>query len=161
MSVASLPTNPRWSIPALVLGSAAVIAFLVFLNPPAFHESEVRSRAEAAPEGGGELDDGTIPGLSEARIQVVPMIPTIVAVEHRANRVLELRVGPDERYLTAGQIASGARVEVVGRTEKADWLAISLTPGSRTYGWVRTAGVSGLTASNIQALPVVPVVRLP
>ena len=161
MTAASLPSSPRWSIPAFVLGSLAVIGFLVLLNPPVYQPSTVEPRTEAAApaQGGADADTGAIPGLDAARIQVVPAPPTIVVPVHRANRVLMLQLGPDDRYVTVGQVASGARVEVVGRNEKGDWLAISLNPGARTYGWARAVGISGLTAANIAALPVAPVVR--
>ena len=166
MSIATLPSSPHWSIPAVILGSFAVIAFLVALNPPVYQapsvEPRAESRVEAAPlQGGADVPLQDIPGLSAARIQVVPVLPTITPPEHRANRVLMLQLGPDDRYVTVGQIARGARVEVVGRNDSGDWLAISLNPGSRTYGWARAAGVTGLTTANLTALPIAPVVRLP
>ncbi len=163
MTAASLPSSPRWSMPGFLLGSLTVIAFLVALNPPVYQASTVEPRVEAgaALEGGADGDAAVVPGLDAARIQVVPVLPTLVVPIHRANRVLMLQMGPDDRYVTVGQIASGARVEVIGRNEKGDWLAISLNPGARTYGWARAIGVTGLTTAHIQALPVAPVVRLP
>jgi hypothetical protein len=158
MTAAITRPSLRWSIPALVLGSLGVIIFFVLLNPPVHSPAAINAPAVEA-QGGNEIDDGNVPGLSEARIQVVPVAPTAIPVQYRAGRVLLLRLGPDDRYVSVGQIANGAEVDVVGRNEKGDWLAISLTPGSKTYGWVRAASVSGL--NNVSALPVTPVRLLP
>ncbi len=155
MFVAIPQPGARWSIPLVVLGVAVVIAFFIVLNPPGYRAAVIDAPPAAEAQGGGTIDDGAIPGLTEARIQVVPTIPTVVAPEQRARSVLILKVGPDDRYVTVGQIASGARVEVVGRNEKGDWLAISLNLGSTTYGWVRASGVVGV--ANVSSLPVAPV----
>jgi uncharacterized protein YgiM (DUF1202 family) len=141
-----------------VLGVAAVIAFFVILNPPPYNANARESNRPAEASGGGSIEDGDVPGLSEARIQVVPSLPTIIAPEVRAKSVLTLKTGPDSRYTTVGQIQNGAKVDVVGRNEKGDWLAVSLTPGAKTYGWVPASGVAGVT--NVQALPVTPVTLL-
>jgi hypothetical protein len=160
MSVVIPQPSPRWSIPLVVIGVAVVIAFFVVLYPPDYRGVSAQPRpAVAEAQGGGEVDDGTIPGLSDARVQVVPPLATVVAPEQRARSVLVLKTGPDDRYVTVGQISSGSRVEVVGRSEKGDWLAISLTPGSKIYGWVRSNGVAGVV--NVSALPVMPVKLLP
>jgi len=163
MTAASFPSSPRWSIPAFVVGSLAVIAFLVALNPPVYRPSDIEprtARAEGALQGGADTPP-TSEALDASKLAVVPVLPTIAPPAHRANRVLMLQVGPDERYLTVGQVARGARVDVVGRNEKGDWLAVSLTLGAKSYGWVPAAGVSGLSATAISELPVKPVVRLP
>lgn len=155
MFVAIPQPGARWSIPLVILGVAAVVVFFVVLNPPGYRPAVIDKPPAAEAQGGGSIDDGEIPGLTEARIQVVPTLPTVVAPQQRARSVLILKVGPDDRYVTVGQIANGARVEVVGRNEKGDWLAVSLNPGSTTYGWVRASGVAGV--ANVNSLPVAPV----
>lgn len=146
----------RWSIHLVVFGVAVVVAFFIALNPPGYRPpAMIEPPPVAEAQGGGEFGDGEVPGLSEALIQVVPIVPTVVTPQERARSVLTLKIGPDDRYVTVGQIASGARVEVVGRNEKGDWLAISLNLGSTTYGWVRASGVVGV--ANVSSLPVAPV----
>lgn len=155
MFVAIPQPGARWSLPLVFLGVVAVVVFFVLLNPPGYRAAAIDSPSAAEAQSGAALDEGVIPGLTEARIQVVPTIPTVVANEQRARGVLILKLGPDDRYVTVGQIANGARVEVVGRNDKGDWLAISLNLGSKSYGWVRASGVAGVT--NVGSLPVVPV----
>jgi hypothetical protein len=160
MTVAASQPSPRWSIPALVLGCLTVVAFFVVLNPPAYRAAATRPLPAEA-QGGNDAADGNVGGSFAVPVPINPSVPTVVPADYRAGSVLVLRVGPDDRYLTVGQIASGARVEVVGRNDKGDWLAISLNPGSKTYGWARSTGVSGLTATALAGLPVAPVKRLP
>jgi hypothetical protein len=154
MSVVIQNPGARWSIPIVVIGVLTVIGFFVVLYPPDY-KAVAKEQPTPEAQGGGSNDDGQTPGLTEAPIQVVPPLATLVAGEQRARAVLILKVGPDDRYVTVGQIAGGARVEVVGRNEKGDWLAISLNPGSAIYGWARASGVAGV--ANIQSLPVAPV----
>jgi hypothetical protein len=158
MTVVLPQPSPRWSVLCILLAVSIVLAFLVVLNPPRYHADAREAEHPAELSGGGMVDDDEVPGLSEARIQVVPVLPTIVAPETRARSVLTLKTGPDNRYTTVGQVQNGSKVEVVGRNEKGDWLAVSLTPGAKSYGWVPAAGVSGV--ANVQALKVVPVTLL-
>jgi hypothetical protein len=154
MSIAVPHPSPRWSIPIVVLGVIAVITFFIVLNPPGY-KAVAQENISTELQGGNDPGDGLVPGLSKARIQVVPPLSTVVAPEQYARSVLVLKLGPDDKYVTVGQISSGSRVDVIGRNEKGDWLAIALTPGSKVYGWVRASTVAGVT--NVTALPVTPV----
>jgi uncharacterized protein YraI len=72
----------------------------------------------------------------------------------RARRTLDVRIGPSENYAIVGLIPTEGSLQVVGRNEAADWIAIVFTPGSTFYGWVPVAGVSGL--EDVRRLPVIP-----
>ena len=165
MTAAMITPGSRWSLPAfLLVGSFATIIGFVLMNPPVYRASAIEAPSHSqvpAMEGGADALDEVEPlAVAEMRPQILSALTTVVS-QNRANRVLLLRVGPDENYRPVGQIGSGARVDVVGRNEAGDWLAISLTPGSKTYGWVRATAVSGLTKANISALPVAAVQRMP
>ena len=131
---------------------AAVLAFLILLNPPPVLPATMPPEAaasEAQPQPTiYPLPDPPFPEKA---------LPT-GKVEYRAVRALLLYLAPEQKYLTVGQIGRGARVEIIGRNAKGDWLAVSLTPGSKLYGWVPVAGVSGV--QNVEALQVVPVKSL-
>lgn len=155
MTVAIPQAAPRWSIPLIVLGIVGVIVFFVALSPPGYQEVTPRAQASSELQGGNSVDDGLVPGLSDARIQVVPGLQKLTGPDHRARTGLLLKLGPSDRYVTVGQVSAGSRVEVVGRNDKGDWLAINLTPGAKTYGWVPANEVAGV--SNVMSLPVATV----
>lgn len=150
--VSQFPAAARF---ILALAVAVVVAFLVALNPPVSRPAPAEltslvrhGHAEAAED---------LPGLQAARAQFVPPLPVVTLPAYRASGVVVLRMGPDDRYTAVGQIGNGVRLEVVGRNERGDWLAVSLTPGSRTYGWVRAASIDGISPFAVANLPVVAV----
>lgn len=147
-SVARLPHAP------LLVASIAVLAFFVVLNPPGAAPGRVE--ADEGVQAGEAFASPQSPGF--APVEADPFSATIPP-EFQAAQILLLRVGPDERHMSIGQIGRGAGVEVVGRNEKGDWLAVSLNPGSSLYGWVKATMITGVR--NISALPVTPVKLLP
>jgi uncharacterized protein YraI len=73
--------------------------------------------------------------------------------------VLSLRVGPSELYDLIGLVPAGAPLEVVGRSEDGEWLAVAVAPGSTLYAWLPAGGVQN--GPLVSTLPVQPVVEVP
>jgi uncharacterized protein YraI len=77
----------------------------------------------------------------------------------RTRSVADVRLGPGDRYPVVGLVPRAARVEIVGRDESSEWLAIVFTPGSNLHGWIPRTQVSNLR--NVSDLPVASVTELP
>jgi hypothetical protein len=151
MEVPASAGNADWRLRAFsLLLTLGVLAFLVALSPPGALPAATRDEAAEHETSAitQPLPSPEIPFPENATTRSQ-------APDYRALRVLLLYLGPDDKYLTVGQIGRGARVEVVGRNPKGDWVAVSLTPGSKLYGWVPVAAIAGLL--DINALQVVPV----
>lgn len=140
------------TLPVVFLSSVVVIAFFMVLNPPTAPEGVVAEAAEETPDVESRTEWPLI-------VEGFASVPTESEPPFRALRVLILRLGPDERYLPIGQVGRGALLEVVGRNDRGDWLAVSLTPGSRLYGWTPVNAVS--TSQDLTILPIAPVKLLP
>jgi hypothetical protein len=69
-----------------------------------------------------------------------------------------VRLGPADTYAIVGMVPRNAILEIVGRNETGDWLAIVFTPGSQFRGWVPKASVVNLT--DVSRLPVVSLTPL-
>jgi hypothetical protein len=126
----------------MVLAALAYLLVVVALEPP------IGSRASDAPvsevSGIVQLNPAAPPGVA-----VTP-----AATEPRAARVLDVRLGPGDGYAIVGLVPRGGQVEVVGRDQSGEWLAISFNPGSKLQGWVPSAAIAGL--GDVAALRVVP-----
>jgi hypothetical protein len=81
-------------------------------------------------------------------------VPTPEPVVPRATRGLDVHIGPGSAYAVLGVVPNEARLDVVGRNDKGDWVAIVFTPGSNFHGWIPASGTSGL--GDVMRLPVVP-----
>jgi hypothetical protein len=80
---------------------------------------------------------------------------TIVPLEGMTGRALStltVRAGPGSGYISLGTARRGAELEVVGKNEEEDWLAIAYPPRSRLTGWVEADGVE--LEGSLASLPV-------
>jgi hypothetical protein len=76
----------------------------------------------------------------------------------RAARTLNVHLGPSEDYAIIGLVPRNGRLDIVGRNEAGDWIAIAFTPGSSFHGWIPGSAVLGIQDSR--ALSIVPVVPI-
>jgi hypothetical protein len=76
----------------------------------------------------------------------------------RTRRVVDVRLGPDSRYAIVGLMPRAAAIEIVGRDESGEWLAVVFTPGSRLHGWIERGQVMNLR--DVSSLPVASVTQI-
>lgn len=156
----------RWSIPMLLLGSLAVIAFFVLQHPPGRQVStaeaesivDVSASMLTEPSRVAEIAGALSSDADSAGAEVLEeeIEAPLVHPEYRAASILLLHLGPNDKYLTIAQVSRGSRVEVLGRDEKGEWVAVNL--GANLYGWVRATAIGDL---DVTLLPVMPVRLLP
>jgi hypothetical protein len=136
----------------MVLAALGYLLVVILLAPP--HASsgterlqDVDGAAETGPyQGGGTLLG---PGTGEPDLRL--LVP-------RAGKTLNVHTGPSENYAVIGLVPRDGRLDIVGRNEAGDWIAIVFTPGSRFHGWVPSAAVENV--QDVRALAVVPVVPI-
>ncbi|MPZ50823.1 MAG: hypothetical protein GEU75_16245 [Dehalococcoidia bacterium] len=85
-------------------------------------------------------------------------IATLRQALPRARLLANVHIGPSENYAVLGLVPQNGRLEVAGRNETADWIAIVFTPGSTFHGWVPASSVTGI--KEVQALQIVPMTPL-
>ena len=85
--------------------------------------------------------------------------PLDVPLGPRTADTVQPRVGPGALYGIVGALQAGAPVDVVGRDESGEWLAIVFPPNSVLRSWLPASHVLGVT--DVEALPVEPVQPLP
>ncbi len=85
------------------------------------------------------------------------VVPTPVRV--RTNTALEVRIGPGTQFAAVGTIGRGESVDVVGRDDLAEWVAIRFPPGSSARGWLPVRALENLT--NLYGLTVAIATPLP
>jgi hypothetical protein len=66
----------------------------------------------------------------------------------RSKTTLDVRLGPGTGFGVVGTLARGDSVEVVGRDNDSQWLAIRFPPGSAGQGWIPVAGVDATFEIN-------------
>jgi hypothetical protein len=59
----------------------------------------------------------------------------------KSKSALDVRLGPGTGFAVVGSLGKGESVEVVGRDNDSQWLAIRFPPGSAGQGWIPVAGV--------------------
>jgi hypothetical protein len=69
-----------------------------------------------------------------AGIAVASSLPYSLAAQY-------IYVAPDRDAAVLGLVPKSARLDVAGRDETGTWLAVTLAPAPRLYGWLPLAGV--------------------
>jgi uncharacterized protein YgiM (DUF1202 family) len=123
---------------SLVLAFAYLVAVLAFSQPSLSSSADSTPVAEVAA------------AVAYPAAEVTPAAPA----GPTALTTLNVYVGPGELYQIVGLVAKGARLEVVGRDQEGDWLAIVFSRGSSLHGWVPRERVLGV---EVAQLPVAPV----
>jgi hypothetical protein len=80
---------------------------------------------------------------------------TLVPLEGMTGRALStltVRAGPGSGYISLGTARRGAELQVVGKNEEEDWLAIAYPPRSQLTGWVAADDVE--LEGSLASLPV-------
>jgi hypothetical protein len=72
----------------------------------------------------------------------------------RTLSTLQVRIGPHQQYAVLGTLARGNEVDVQGRDDSGDWLAIEFPPGSAARGWIPADAVGSLTLVQVLRLDV-------
>jgi uncharacterized protein YgiM (DUF1202 family) len=85
--------------------------------------------------------------------------PLSISRGPRATEMVSLHMGPNENYVVVGTVTAGGKLEVVGRDESGEWIAVAFPPNSSLRGWVQADRVTGIF--NLKGLPVEPVRMLP
>jgi hypothetical protein len=140
---------------------AALLLLLVFVQPPpslpalagapAGEDLPALAPSLGSSDGGLASSLGSLPSPLEFWYSAEEVIP-------RTTTIVNVHLGPGNRFGVVGLVPRGARLEVVGRDQSGDWLAITFTPGSPFHGWVESAKVVGLP--SVLDLPVAPVTQL-
>ena len=87
------------------------------------------------------------PGLSGS----ANLTPT--PVRARTTSAIDVRIGPGSDYAAVGTIARGEILDLQGRDESGEWIAVRFPPGSSARGWLPARAIENLT--NVSALAVV------
>jgi hypothetical protein len=146
----------KWSLKALVaLGIAAMTAGLVgavifaYQSRPA---REVVTVAVVVPAATAMPHETVVADVEVASAYTkpaeAPQGPTTAGP-------VSLRLGPGDQYVLIGTLQAGALVDVVGRDETGEWLAVVFPPNSTLRAWLTADDVLGVT--NREALPLEPV----
>jgi uncharacterized protein YraI len=80
-------------------------------------------------------------------------------VRAHTNAAIDVRIGPGADYAAVGTIAKGEDLDIFGRDNDAEWIAVRFPPGSTSRGWLPVKAVDGL--SGLNALAVVAPTPLP
>lgn len=124
----------------------AVLTMLVLASPP---NQATRSEASEA----GNLNEST---SSVFQNYTMPWQAPQVT---RTRSTLNVHLGPNRNYQILGSLPRGTIIEVIGRDETSQWVAIalSLVPGSVLTGWLPLADVEGVTdVSQLEVASVTP-----
>ncbi len=63
----------------------------------------------------------------------------------RTKAAQDVRLGPGESFAIIGTLSRGDEVEIVGRDDSTQWVAVRFPPGSTGRGWLPVSGLEGLT----------------
>ena len=85
--------------------------------------------------------------------------PLRITLGPRTASAVTLHLGPSEDYVVLGTLQAGSPLQVVGRDETGDWLAIVFPPNSTFRAWLPVSET--LEVDHIGNLPVEPVHFLP
>jgi uncharacterized protein YraI len=86
-------------------------------------------------------------------------LTTATPVRARTNAAIDVRIGPGGDYAAVGTIAKGEALDIFGRDNDAEWIAVRFPPGSTSRGWLPVKAVDDL--SGLNALAVVAPTPLP
>jgi hypothetical protein len=134
----------------MVVGAIAYLLVVVLLAPRQSSSSDGVQEVKAVTEASSSQGGGALAGSTRQTTDPL-LIP-------RAGKALNVHAGPNENYAIIGQVPRDGRLDIVGRNEAGDWIAIVFTPGSRFHGWVPSAAVENV--QDLRALTVVPVVPI-
>ena len=140
------------AVSATALGAAAVLAYNARPEP----EVIVVMPAAAPTATPIPYFPATGPDLSLPRAYSKPLeIPLGPHVQSTA----QVHLGPDDLYVVLGTLQAGAPLDIVGRDESGEWLAIVFPPNSTLRAWLPVSQASG--AFDVDDLPIEPVQPLP
>ena len=77
----------------------------------------------------------------------------------RTRTAVEVYLGPGDAYAIIGTLARDEAVEIVGRDNSSQWVAVRFPPGSTARGWLPTSGLDNVP--GLEALAVVLPTPLP
>lgn len=84
---------------------------------------------------------------------------TPTPVRARTNVAMDVRIGPGSEFAAVGTIARGEALEIFGRDNEGEWIAIRFPPGSSARGWLPVRAIDNLP--NVSSLAVVIPTPLP
>jgi uncharacterized protein YraI len=84
---------------------------------------------------------------------------TPTPVRARTNVAMDVRIGPGNEYAAVGTINRGEALDVIGRDNASEWIAVRFPPGSSARGWLPVSAIENLT--NVSALAVALPTPLP
>jgi uncharacterized protein YraI len=84
---------------------------------------------------------------------------TPTPVRARTNVAMDVRIGPGNEYAAVGTINRGEPLDVLGRDNASEWIAVRFPPGSSARGWLPLSAIDNLT--NVSALAVALPTPLP
>jgi hypothetical protein len=100
-----------------------------------------------------QQDTATADNIIFPTVQTVTGILTPTPdVRPRTRTQLDVRLGPGAAFAIVGLLSRDEMVEVVGRDNSAEWVAIRFPPGSAARGWVPVSALEGLTEPDAFAV---------
>jgi hypothetical protein len=127
----------------LLLAAAAYLAVLLTTVQPPLRATPVAPISEVA--GAFEAADAETIGFLG-----IPVFGP------RAIASLDVHIGPGDAYAVVGSIPKDALLNVAGRDESGEWLAIVFTPESRFRGWVPRDQVRNVDDERLKVTTVTP-----
>jgi hypothetical protein len=85
-----------------------------------------------------QSDPGPLPDVAPVTVETPEPTPDI---RPRTRTALDVRLGPGNGYAVVGLLPKDEPVEVVGRDNDSQWLAIRFPSGSTGRGWIPVASV--------------------
>lgn len=84
---------------------------------------------------------------------------TATPVRARTAAPIDVRIGPGNEYAAVGTIGKGEALDIFGRDNEGEWIAVRFPPGSTSRGWLPVKAIENL--SEVNALAVVAPTPLP
>jgi uncharacterized protein YraI len=109
--------------------------------------------------GGNDNDQPAEAQTQPTAVVTVNAAATATPVRARTNAAIDVRIGPGSEYAAVGTIGKGEPLDIFGRDNSSEWIAVRFPPGSTSRGWLPVKSIENLT--EVTALAVVAPTPLP
>jgi hypothetical protein len=144
----------------MVVAAICYLAVVILVSPPVQSRGPLQARTQEVAgviQRPSQSDVAAASTNLPAQQSAQPLnrggLATGAPAVPRAIGTLDVRIGPGDAYAAVGLVPPDGRLDVVGRNERGDWIAIVFTPGSTFHGWVPVSAITGI--ADVMRLPVV------